>query len=237
MGADFEFPVDLPAGPFQIEASAAPAAGPAVKSLGLIFDGETIDRFQSTNGSRSYTPAAAGDHVVEAFAFDDVGVIGDSIPVFVRIAPARGKVFQRLADGDWNDAGRWLDRQGISGVPGPNDMAIVGSFNVSVSQNVTALAVGLHGGSITGSGALTITGTFTVAKGTVSVPNLTIESSGTLLFVNEEDVVLGGTVTNLGTTKVLGRAGITGIRNGTGANAADTPIGRASARMGSLTVP
>jgi hypothetical protein len=223
-GEDFEFPVELGAGPFLFEADASPAGGPAIRSIGLIFDGETIDRFQAASGSRSYTPATPGDHVVEAFAFDEVGVTGDAIPVFVRVAPAFGKVYQRLGDGDWSNAGAWLDRQGQSGVPGPNDLAIVGTFNVTIpgGQEITALAVGLHGGSVRGEGALTITGTFTVSKGTVFLPNLTIATGGTLLLVNEEDVAVGGTINNEGTTKLIGRAGITGIRNGSSAKYART---------------
>lgn len=213
LGADFEFPVDLPAGEFTIAAEGTPQGGPAIRSLGLIFDGETIDRFSSASGSRSFVSPAPGDHVVEAFASDEVGVLGDAVPLFVRIAPAFGKVFQRLGDGDWSDAGAWLDREGNSGVPGPNDLAIVGGFNVSLSQDVTALAVGLHGGSIDGPGALTITGTFTVSAGKLPLPNLTIESGGTLLLVNENDVGMGGNVTNFGTVKLLGGAGIAGLNN------------------------
>ncbi len=213
IGTDFEFPVDLPAGPFNITADAAPAGGPGIKSIGLLYDGATVERFVAASGSRSYTPPAPGDHVVEASAIDDLGVIGDSIPVFVRIAPANGKVFQRLADGDWSDPARWLDRNGNSGVPGANDLAIVGTFNVALSQDVTVLAVGLHGGTIAGPAGLTVTGTLTASKGTISAPRLTITETGALLLVNEEDVAFSGTIINRGRTQLIGRAGITGVRN------------------------
>lgn len=230
LGGDFQSPQLLPAGPFMIGAKASPNGGPAVKSLGLIFDGETVDRFDAetnprfdpaSGNSRSYT-AAAGDHVVEAFALDDLNVTGDSVPVYVRIAPANGRIFNRVADGAWSDATRWLDQSLANGVPGPNDFANLGTYNVTIPQgeNITALAVALHGGSIKGDGALTITGTFTVSKGTVSLLDLTIAESGTLLLVNEEDIPLGGTVNNNGSTKLIGRAGITGIPESSGQSAA-----------------
>ena len=214
-GGDFQFPMLLAAGAFTIEANAQPNGGPAIKDIGLIFDGETIERVAGGNASRSYTAAAAGDHVIEAFALDELNVIGDSLPVYVRIAPAFGKIFNRVDDGDWSDSSRWLDQDLQNGVPGPNDLAIVGSYNVSLSQNITVLAVGLHGGSINGPAALTITGTFTVSAGKLPIPNLTIEPGGTLLLANETDIGMGGTVNNLGKMMLIGGAGITGINNNT----------------------
>ena len=214
-GGDFQFPMLLPAGAFTIEANAQPNGGPAIKDVGLIFDGETIERIPGSNASRSYTAAAAGDHVIEAFALDELNVTGDSVPVYVRIAPPFGKIFNRVDDGDWSDSSRWLDQDLQNGIPGANDLAIVGSYNVSLSQNITVLSVGLHGGSINGPGALTINGTFTVSAGKLPIPNLTIQSGGTLLLANETDIGMGGTVTNLGKMMLIGGAGITGIDNTT----------------------
>ena len=219
LGGDFQFPVLLPAGAFTIEANAQPNGGPAIKSLGLLFDGQTIERFAASSGSRSYAAGAVGDHVVEAFAIDDLNVTGDSEPIYVRIEPANGKICNRVADGAWNDPTRWLE-----GVPGPNDLAIIGDHNVTIpaGEEITVLAVAMHGGSIRGDGSLIITGTFTVSKGSISLPNLTIASGGMLLLVNEEDIAFGGTINNEGTTNLIGRAGITGIRNGTSAKYAST---------------
>ncbi len=225
LGTDFEFPVPLPAGAFTVSANAMANGGPAIKTLRLLYDGQTIESFNASSGSRSFTPPAPGDHVVEASAVDELGVTGDAIPVHVRIAPAGGKVFQRLADGAWSDPARWLDAQGNSGVPGPGDLAIVGDFRVALSAEVTALAVGLHGGSLEGPGALTITGTLTISRGTISLPNLTITPSGSMLLVNEEDVAFSGTIENQGATNLIGRAGITGIRN-TGGVASKAAVGR-----------
>jgi uncharacterized delta-60 repeat protein len=213
-GTDFEFPVQLASGIFTINANAAPNGGPAISRIVLRLDGETIA--SSTSGSISYTfpanaPAKPGDHVIEAVASDELGVSGDAVPVFIRIVPGSGKFYQRLADGAWNDAAKWLDHQGNSGVPGAGDLAVIGTFNVSLTQNVTALAVSLNGGSVDGPGALTITGTFTVGGGKLPIRQLTIAPGATLLFVNESDVGLLSSLANQGTVRLIGRAGIDGI--------------------------
>jgi hypothetical protein len=211
-GGDFQFATPLPPGAFTIEANAQPNGGPAIKNIALLFDGETIGRSPGSNASRIYT-AAPGDHVIEAFALDELNVTGDSVPVYVRIAPPFGKIFNRVHDGDWNDATGWSTQDLQSGVPGPNDLANVAGHNVTLSQDVTVLAATLHGGSIDGPGALTITGTFTVSAGKLPIPNLTIERGGTLLLANEIDIGMSGTVNNLGKMMLIGGAGITGINN------------------------
>ncbi|MDQ6654455.1 MAG: hypothetical protein M3Y80_01390, partial [Verrucomicrobiota bacterium] len=127
----------LPLGTFHMAATAA--SGRFIKRLTLLYDGNTIGHFDdgATSGGLDYTTNIPGDHIIEAYATDDLGVTGAAAPIHVRILPAAPrKAFVMTASGAWNDPANWIDIQGNHGVPGANDFAIVSTFSPTISSPV-----------------------------------------------------------------------------------------------------
>ena len=202
----------LPSGSFNIAATAS--SGRFLKRLTLLYDGNTVAHFDNgaTAGAIDYTSNIPGDHLIEAYATDDLGVTGAAAPIHVRILPAApGKAFMMTASGDWNNAANWIDIQGNPGVPGPRDFAIVSTFNPTITGSVTVNAMSLNGGTLNGTGTLTVTAFATIADGTIKA-NLTIPSGSTLECLNDKNITLTGRLTYAGTLRLHGKGGIDGMR-------------------------
>ncbi len=181
----------------------------------MIYDGDTLDHFAGQQGTTLYTTTVAGDHIIEAVATDDLGVIGDAPPVHVRVAPAApGRILYLTADGSWNNPAIWDDGQGNHVVPGANDMAVLGHTGVTLTSDVQVRAVSMNGATINYVGStplkLTITGFFTVGGGRVYT-DIDVADGATMLMINDSDLQLGGLITNNGRLKIHGKGGITGI--------------------------
>ncbi len=192
-------------------ASATPTSGRSIRSLALVYDGSTISRFEVANGNTPFTTSEGGDHVIEAFATDDLGVTGDAIPVHVRVGPPAARIRFMINSGDWSNAANWRDLQGASGAPNVNDLAIVGGSHASLSEDRTAYAVSLNGGSITGPGSLTVTGHLAIAAGELRNLNVTITDTGTLQLINDVDIRMTANLINYGTISITGTGGVLGI--------------------------
>jgi len=219
-GQDADHPILLFTGTFSFGAN---TTGPRqVVSLALLYDGDTLDRFNGDHGTVQYTTNVPGDHVMEAFAKDDLGGIGNAHPVYVRILPRDAKIFFMVNSGDWSTATNWIDTHGDTGIPGANDMAVVGASSASLSQDVTVGATFLSGGTITGPNALTVAVYFCIASGTLDNLNLTIGPHATLDLANDGPVGISGTITNNGRLTYLGTADIIGVPHGAAAAAART---------------
>ena len=153
-GLDPDHPFVVSLGTLRFGAQASTSNSRQIKTVGVIYDGAVLDHAE--NGATSiitqYTTNVAGDHIIKAFARDDLGIIGYGDPVYIRIAPSGGRVLTMTSSGNWNDANNWSDGLVNNGVPGPNDFAIVGSADVSITQDVLVYAVSLNGGSISGAG-------------------------------------------------------------------------------------
>ncbi len=219
-GEDFDFPLTLHTGSFDVTATAQ--SGRPINYVGLKYDGDTLESFASAaseGNTVNYKAGIAGDHLVEAIATDDLGVIGDARPVHVRVAPAApGRMLFAGRPGNWSDPSMWIDSNGISGVPGPDDFAVLSSVDVSLPSDVNVKAVSLNGGTISGPGKLTVTGFFTIGGGRIK-SDLEIPAGATCLMINDADAAFGGQVINGGRFKLHGKGGITGIKNGTSAQA------------------
>ncbi len=203
----------LPSGTFNIAANAS--SGRFIKRLTLLFDGNVVGEFDSgaTNGALDYTTNIPGDHIVEAYATDDLGVTGAAAPIHVRILPvAPGKIYQMTASGDWNNSSNWIDIQGNHGVPGVNDFAIVSTFSPTLSTDVTVNAMSLNGGTLDGASTLTVTGFCTIADGAIKA-NLTIPAGATAECLNDTDIILTGKLTYSGTMRLHGKGGIGGMHS------------------------
>ena len=191
-----------------------------IQYLALQYDGDTLQSFNGASGQGNtvqYTTNIPGDHLIEAVARDDLGVIGDATPLHLRVAPlAPGTTFTMINSGDWNSAANWHDSQGNTGVPGRSDFAIVGSKSVSLSQGITVNAVSLNGGTISGPGTLEVTGFMTIAAGQISA-DVNIAAGAVAELINDADIGISGHVVIYGTCKNHGKGGITGIKSGNGA--------------------
>ncbi|MDQ6906893.1 MAG: hypothetical protein M3176_08695 [Chloroflexota bacterium] len=202
----------LPLGTFHMAATAS--SGRFIKRLTLLYDGNTIGHFDNgaTTGGLDYTTNIPGDHIIEAYATDDLGVTGAAAPIHVRILPAAPrKAFVMTASGAWNDPANWIDSQGNHGVPGANDFAIVSTYSPTISTAVTVNAMSLNGGTLNGTNTLTVTGFCTIADGTIKA-NLTIPSGSTCECLNDTDIALTGTLTYAGRMRLHGKGGIGGLR-------------------------
>ena len=218
-GQDADHPILLLTGTFSFGAN---TSGPRqVVNLALLYDGDTVDRFNGDHGTLQYGTNVPGDHIMEAFATDDLGGIGNALPVYVRILPRDARVCFMVTSGDWNRPENWIDLHGDNGAPGANDVAIVGASTATFSQDVTVGAISLNGGTITtGTWTLTVAIYFYIASGTLDNVNLTIGPHATLDFANDVVASISGTVTNYGRTTILGVADIVGVPHGADASAA-----------------
>jgi hypothetical protein len=213
-GQTIDYPVVVSARSFNVTAKAQ--SGRPIKKLSLIYDGDIVESFKDAAAEGNtvlYSTNVAGDHLIEATAIDDLGVIGTASPIHIRVAPlAPGKLYLALTQsGDWNDAANWTDPEGNHGVPGANDFAVLGSFSPSLSSDVTVNALSLNGGTISGPGKLTVTGFFTIASGKLA-NQITIAAGATCELLNDDDIGLSGTIINAGRLKIHGKGGITGIK-------------------------
>jgi DNA-binding beta-propeller fold protein YncE len=220
-GTSANDPLILALGSLKFTVQASSPDGKALKAVAMIYDGSTINKSEGNGVSGTlntdYTTTVPGDHVIKAFATDDRGVSGYADPVYLRILPPSGKVFTMVSSGDWSDAKNWQDRSGQNGVPGGNDVAIVGQSNATISQAITAYAISLLGGSLNGSGgSLTVSGMLSVVSGQLRNVNLTIDSHGTLAIVGDNDVPISGSVNNLGKIKILGAGSIVPVTSTSG---------------------
>ena len=223
-GTDYDLPIQPISSSFNVTADAQSAR--ALKRLSLIYDGDIIQSFDGANhGLTNYTTNVVGDHLIEATAIDDLGIVGYAKPVHLRVAPAApGKIYYIAQEGNWSDSSIWSDSQGNHGVPGANDFAVLGSVNVHLTQATQVKALSLNGGTIDGA-KLTVIGFCTIGGGRIA-NDVDIADGATLLFINDADVGLGGTVTNFGRAKIHGKGGITMI-----------PSGNTSAARGRLNNP
>jgi DNA-binding beta-propeller fold protein YncE len=223
---------------FTISASAT--SNRVIKSLALLFDGSTIAEFKDgvTTGSIPYKTNVIGEHVIEAVAIDDLGATAraGTGPVFVRVVPsgtsgvkeervagaeqtaaasAGGNVFTLVTDGGvWDDPNTWTDGHGNHGVPGPNDLAIIGSLGVKFGLDREVGSVLLNGGRLIGPGILTIDQIITISGGSaIGFIELIINPGAVGEMINDSDFLFNGTVSNSGTWKMHGRGGITGLEN------------------------
>jgi hypothetical protein len=227
-------PFVIPAGTFTVTATAQTSR--SVKKLALLVDG--LNKFAVDDGSKSLQyilgGVPIGDHVLEAFAVDDLGATAraGTGAIYVRMVPsntaaraehtgsshgaadsAAGRVFAVVnSGGDWNDSSTWRDANGNPGVPGENDVAIVGSSTVRCSLDVVAGSVTLSGGGvIIGPGTLDITRTITISGGAFQNAVLDILAGGAVCdLFNAADVHFGGTIINFGTFNIHGSGGLTG---------------------------
>lgn len=208
-GADEDHPINILTGTFQITADAS--SGRQITNLAILYDGDALDRFGGQHGSVQYNTNVPGDHIIQAIAQDDLGTVGESAPVYLRVLPRNARIFFMQTSGDWNTASNWLDTKGNAGVPGESDLAIIGSFNATLSHDTTAYAVVVNGGSVTGPSELKVTGYLVITAGELRDMNLVIQPTATCHLINDVDVAMSGLITNLGKIKLSGSAGITGV--------------------------
>jgi hypothetical protein len=213
-GADVAHPIVLKqnsSGFVTFNFGASATSNRSIKRVTLFIDGDTVDHSDSSSASAEFSTSVSGMHELRATAVDDLGAVGEANPIYVLVHPAGGRIFALVQQGgDWSNSATWLDLAGQPGVPGSKDLAVVGAGTVNLSQDVNVFAVVLDGGSIAGPGNFSILGLFTIDGGQLPNLNLTIERFGACALTGDDDVVMTGNVTNLGTFKILGNGGITG---------------------------
>lgn len=230
-----------------LRATAKAAPNRSVKSLSLLFDGQPVATVSSANQTASIdyknNVSAIGDHVIEAIAFDDLGATAraGTGPVYVRILPRTtaasemsdgagkaaapatlgGRVYHVVQSGGfWNNPSTWQDTQGVHGIPGPADFAIIGSATIRFdfdSIDVVGSA-SLDGGHLVGPGFLGIRNMMTIYGGSCDDNmNLATENGGTFELLNTSDFTFTegehgtGALNNAGNLYVHGAGGLRGV--------------------------
>ncbi len=204
-----------------------------ISSLRLLLHGKTLTP-PSPRGSSSVTiqystsVIGVGDHVIDAVAIDDLGcrARAGTNPLYLRVVPAPGgasgegpktatvvgKVFTLLVSGGaWNNPANWRDSNGNTGVPGDQDLAIVGAKTVQLPNDVVAKSVTLNGGRIIGPGTLSILGILTISGGTFENAFLSIFQGAICELTNVSDVQFAGFINNYGTINIRGSSGLRGV--------------------------
>ena len=248
-GASPDSPILVQEGTFSVSASAQTSR--ALKKLALQVDGQT--KFELSDGSKHLDYVLGGipvgDHVLEAVAVDDLGARGRASTgaTYIRVVPApnalkaahsdgsgatsaaasTGKVFTAVQSvGFWNSPSMWKDQNGVTnnGVPGPNDVAIVGNSSVGFAQgdDIKVQSVSINGGELNGAGitqTLTVSGIMTINSGSIDGVNIIISEGAELSLLNATDVTFGaggggvvGAIYNHGTINLHGAAGIRGMK-------------------------
>ncbi|MEO5719483.1 MAG: hypothetical protein ABIR29_13060 [Chthoniobacterales bacterium] len=197
-----------------------------LSELAVIYDGTVLEtRGGGTSFTLPYTTNVGGDHILGGYGINSQGIKGFAPPVYIRIKPPLGKIFTRVSPGNWNEAAKWNDPLGATGVPGANDFAILSGISVSVTQDVTVYGVSLNGGTITGAGGgLTVTQSFTIAAGQLKNLNTTVGSSGTLSMISDTDVPMSGSLTINGTFKLSGRGSLVPVPGSATAQSLGAPL-------------
>ena len=232
-------------------ASATPSSGRYILGVALQLDGATVGLFKAADGTVTTPMPVIGDHVLEVYAIDDLGgtARAGSGATFVRVVPGGGTSSQRISsdtatataatgsaggkvytlvtsDGGWSDPTTWRDEQGNNGVPGPNDLAVIGNESVRFTDatggyyDVTVKSVTLNGTHVIGLGNLTVTGMMTINSATFGgYMGIFIEKGAVCEFANRDDITFvpdasGSTAVfyNRGTINVLGAGGASGFQ-------------------------
>jgi hypothetical protein len=246
-GASPASPILVAEGTFGVSASAQ--TNRALKKLALQLDGQT--KFELNDGSKHLDyflgGIPVGDHVLEAVAVDDLGARGRASTgaTYIRVVPApnalkaahldgrgatsaaasTGKSFTAVQSaGFWNSPSMWKDQNGNNGVPGPNDLAIVGNSSVGFAQgdDIKVQSISINGGELNGTGitqTLTVSGIMTINSGSIDGVNIIISEGAELSLLNATDVTFGaggggvvGAIYNHGTINLHGAAGIRGMK-------------------------
>ncbi|MGH8093685.1 MAG: beta strand repeat-containing protein [Chthoniobacterales bacterium] len=224
-------------GSLQFVVKATPSSGRSVKIIGLLCDGEAVGLSFTSNLTATFTPQSIGDHLVEAVAVDDLGASArnGTAPLHIRTIPSTinsaekeetatsgpgdtqaatvpGRVFTvAKSGGNWNDPTTWKDSNGNTGIPGEQDLAIVGSSSVKCPFDVVAGSVTLSGGQIIGPGTLDIYGVISISSGAFVNASLYIGTGGVCNLTNSVPIQMAANVVNFGTWNVHGGGGLLGL--------------------------
>ncbi len=240
-GHDADHPVIVSLGQMHIVVNAQSSR--TVTTLKLLVDGSPLASLDNTT-TIDYTTSVIGVglHVLEGFAIDDLKASARSGTgaVYLQVNPptsslaarangptaatAAGKTFKAAqAFGFWNTASTWKDQNGNSGVPGPNDYAIIGTAQIGIAQgdDITVNSVSISGGKLLGTADaanFAVTGTMTITAGSVDgAINLIIREGAKLDLINAANISFNGanggvpSVYNHGTINLHGAAGIRGM--------------------------
>jgi hypothetical protein len=251
-GHDLAHPILIASGGFHFGATVQSSR--SIAKLKLKFDGSTVAEFNNgaSSGGTDYTANAIGDHVLEAFAIDDLGATAraGTDPVYIRVLPAgsgsvskrtsassiSGHTYTAVTDGYWENQSTWQDEKGVPGVPGSEDIAVINGKTINLSSGKTVGAVSMVDAIL-----LNLTATrfdFTVLR-TLSVSgaslqgsiNIEIDGGAKWLLLNSSNVEVdpGVVIENRGTMKIRGNAGLVGAQSITNKGVIDfgIPIGPA----------
>jgi hypothetical protein len=212
-----------------------------VKTVKLQVDGHTVTEYPGSSNPNAvyiaYFNPTVGDHVYEAVAINNLGARSraGTGAIYVRVIPSQtaaraeraagtaaatassGHTYRVITSGGkWSDANTWRDENGNHGVPGVNDLAVIGSSTVDVSTSdgggidVGSLTLG-SGGVIAGSNPFVVHGTITLFGGSFQNVVLDIHESATMNLLNAQNVNFGGYLSNHGTLNIHGSGGLLGV--------------------------
>jgi len=108
---------------------------------------------------------------------------GRRVVAFVALALAaagRARALDRafsVGTGDWNSAGSWTP----NGVPGAADVVTITSGSVTLNSDTSIAGLVISGGTLTGSGILTVTGPVAWSGGAMTGSGATVATAGIVL--------------------------------------------------------
>lgn len=237
-GHDSEHPIILDAdnGAF----AAGVQSTTPVTTVKLQVDGHTVTEYPGSPDPNAvyiaYFTPTVGDHVYEAAATNGIGARAraGTGAIYVRVVPSQaaaragragasatgagpaGHTYRVVnAGGNWGDPNTWSDENGNHGVPGTNDLAVIGSSSVDISTfdgggiDVGSVSLG-SGGIIVGNNPFLVHRTITLFGGSFQNVTLVILNSGIMNLHNPRDVDFGGYLANHGTINVHGSGGLFG---------------------------
>jgi hypothetical protein len=218
-----------------------------ITTVKLQVDGRTVSEYAGTGDPNTHYPAVftadLGDYVFGAVAVDDLNararagtgatyvriVAGHSSAKAERVgsnsttsSETAGHVFTAVTNfGFWDNDSTWIDENNKPGIPGPNDMAIIGKgLNIGIQTNVQAKAVTINGGHLNNATgeiwALRVLGHMEISDLRINGPiRIIIDDNATCVLTNSADLDFGqtGELFIAGTLQDLGSAGLSGANS------------------------
>jgi hypothetical protein len=170
------------------------ATGHTLAALLVQLDGQVVPQTSEGSAVVDVPTPLIGDHVLQGFALDDMGVIGRAIgALFIRVMPpttsgakkasgsesatqaaADSRTWVAVKDGRFDDPSVWRNPLGEQGVPGGlHDAIFIGSHTINIDHVFTGVETcSINGGRLVGD--LTVTA-YDVPNtgGTIEVSSLT----------------------------------------------------------------
>lgn len=185
--------------PVTFSATGSSASSASISSLTLYNNAALVETATfASQVSRQLVGLPPGLHILTARGLNGSNQ-SESRTITIRVLPAAGQTYNFVGNGDWFDPSNWRP----NGVPGANDVAVIGPSVVNLSGPATIGTLSLEDGSITGLGSLEVLKRLAFAGGTLSGISISVSAEAEISFDGAAPKSInGGNISNRGTVRI-----------------------------------